>query len=198
MEQPDGADVSSLHRGYRITGHHLGLQTCWLSCCAAFLHKWDGIRIWSNIFLICQTKKKTPPVRSNDVTTHQKWSAGPQMAPCSCSSLSMQVWFPSVAFPEGLDACQMGQSSLSHPPTLRGQTGSPWWGERHRNHCHKWERQKRLKLGHSNGSEAGLTGSSCTAMGLKGTLQRPNSWESTLISLCLGDTTFTWKETNIN
>lgn len=43
-----------------------------------------------------------------------------------------------------------------------------------------------------------LTGSSCTVIGLKGTLQRPNSWESTLISLCLGDTTFTWKETNMN
>lgn len=36
-----------------------------------------------------------------------------------------------------------------------------------------------------------LTGSSWTVTGLRGTLQRPNSWESTLISRCFGETTFT-------
>lgn len=43
-----------------------------------------------------------------------------------------------------------------------------------------------------------LTGSSCAAIRLKGAVQRPNSWESTLMSLCLGDTTFTWKKTDMN
>lgn len=92
----------------------------------------------------------------------------------------------------------MGQSSPRHPPTLRGQTGSPWWGERDTEITATNERKRENGANRDTAKKARrvLTGSSCTAVGLKGTLQRPNSWESTLISLCLGDTTFTWRETD--
>lgn len=63
-----------------------------------------------------------------------RWSAVPQKAPYSCSSLSVQVWAPSLVVPLCLGGHQMGQSSLCQRQKLLARREQPW--ERIRNNGH--------------------------------------------------------------
>lgn len=118
-----------------------------------------------------------------------KWSAGPQMAPCSCSSQPAQALGLSLVCLLDLVAHRTGRNNQCRDPALPGPRGRPWWRDNDKTtFLHQGEleaQQQERKRKHL------LTGSSWTVTGLGGTLQRPNSWESTLISLCFGDTTFT-------
>lgn len=76
-------------------------------------------------------------VRKKGHITNQRLYAGPQMAPYSCNSLLVKIWFRSLICLLGLDGHQMDQSSLCRRPTPQGQKEPPRKKKRNEDHCCK-------------------------------------------------------------